>query len=80
MTPCRRFGARQADGSTGEPPPGHPPDARASRSFQSKADQLNKKGIPRAHGGDKWYASTVRAVLTGQRAKAATPRPPRPGP
>jgi DNA invertase Pin-like site-specific DNA recombinase len=33
------------------------------RSFQSIADQLNKKGISRAHGGDKWYASTVRAVL-----------------
>jgi len=33
------------------------------RSFQSIADRLNEKGIPTAHGGAKWHASTVRAVL-----------------
>jgi len=33
------------------------------RSFQSIADRLNEKGVPTAHGGAKWHASTVRAVL-----------------
>lgn len=33
------------------------------RSFQAIADRLNARGIPTAHGGAKWYASTVRAVL-----------------
>lgn len=32
-------------------------------SFQAIADRLNERGIPTAHGGAKWHASTVRAVL-----------------
>ncbi len=47
------------------------------RSFQSIADQFNKKGVPRAHGGDKWYASTVRGVLNRTESYAATRRAPR---
>jgi DNA invertase Pin-like site-specific DNA recombinase len=32
-------------------------------SFQSIADRLNARGTKTAHGGIKWHASTVRAVL-----------------
>jgi DNA invertase Pin-like site-specific DNA recombinase len=32
-------------------------------SFQAIADRLNEKGTPTAHGGAKWHASTVRALL-----------------
>jgi DNA invertase Pin-like site-specific DNA recombinase len=31
------------------------------------ADRLNHDGVPTAHGGARWYPSTVRAVLGSQR-------------
>jgi predicted DNA-binding protein (UPF0251 family) len=33
------------------------------RSFRQIADDLNAARIPTAHGGEKWWPSTVRAVL-----------------
>ena len=32
-------------------------------SFHAIADRLNESGTPTGHGGDRWYASSVRAVL-----------------
>jgi DNA invertase Pin-like site-specific DNA recombinase len=32
-------------------------------SYQAIADALNAAGEPTAHGGRRWYASTVRGVL-----------------
>ena len=32
-------------------------------SHQAIADALNQAGTPTAHGGKRWYASTVRGVL-----------------
>jgi DNA invertase Pin-like site-specific DNA recombinase len=32
------------------------------------ARSLNERGVPTAHGGAKWYPSTVRAVVMGQAA------------
>lgn len=48
-----------------------PPSVRASVgqwralgcTWQQCADALNRAGTPTAHGGDRWYASTVRGVL-----------------
>jgi hypothetical protein len=34
------------------------------------ARQLNDEGIPTAHGGSKWYPSTVRAVVLSAGAAA----------
>jgi Recombinase/Bacterial regulatory protein, Fis family len=33
------------------------------KSLRQIADNLNAKGIPTAHGGKRWWPSTVRAVL-----------------
>jgi DNA invertase Pin-like site-specific DNA recombinase len=33
------------------------------RSLTAIAAALNEDGVPTAHGGTKWYPSTVRAVL-----------------
>lgn len=38
------------------------PDA-PRRSYGAIADYLNAKGVPTAHGGERWHASTVRAIL-----------------
>lgn len=38
------------------------PDA-PKRSYGAIAKYLNAKGVPTAHGGECWHASTVRAVL-----------------
>jgi DNA invertase Pin-like site-specific DNA recombinase len=38
------------------------PDA-PKRSYGAVADYLNAKGVPTAHGGERWHASTVRAIL-----------------
>lgn len=35
---------------------------QAGISWQACADALNRAGVPTAHGGTKWYASTVRSV------------------
>lgn len=32
-------------------------------TFGAIASKLNKEGVPTAQGGERWYASTVRAVL-----------------
>jgi hypothetical protein len=41
-------------------------DARkAGLSLRQIADHLNADGIPTAHGGTRWWASTVRSVLRG---------------
>lgn len=36
----------------------------AGRSLRSIADELTAERVPTAQGGARWYASTVRAVLT----------------
>ena len=41
-------------------------------SMNRIAADLTREGIPTALGGSKWYASTVRAVLTSQTALALT--------
>lgn len=39
-------------------------DAEApKRSYGAIAKYLNAKGVPTAHGGERWHASTVRAIL-----------------
>jgi DNA invertase Pin-like site-specific DNA recombinase len=38
------------------------PDA-PKRSYGAVAAYLNDKGVPTAHGGERWHASTVRSVL-----------------
>jgi DNA invertase Pin-like site-specific DNA recombinase len=35
----------------------------AGATYQGCADALNAAGVPTAHGGQRWYASTVRSVL-----------------
>jgi DNA invertase Pin-like site-specific DNA recombinase len=32
-------------------------------SLRSIADELNRLAVPTAHGGSRWYASSVRAVI-----------------
>lgn len=39
-------------------------------SLRAIADSLNAEGVPTAHKGAKWHASTVRKVLAGQDAQA----------
>lgn len=47
--------------------------ARAvGRSPQNIADELNHRQTPTAHGGVKWHASTVRAILGSQAAAEVT--------
>lgn len=36
---------------------------KSGLSLQAIADELNKAGVPTAHNGRQWYASTVRSVL-----------------
>jgi Recombinase len=38
-------------------------ERRRGRSLRVIADGLNDDKVGTAHGGDKWYASTVKAVL-----------------
>jgi len=35
----------------------------AGKTFAAIAEELNRDLVPTAHGGAKWYPSTVRAVL-----------------
>jgi DNA invertase Pin-like site-specific DNA recombinase len=37
-------------------------------SIEAIARRLNREGVPTAHGGRQWWASTVRAVVRSQRA------------
>jgi hypothetical protein len=57
---------------TGRPPAVTPDvvqrirEARAAGlSLRQIADRLNAEGIPTAHGGSRWWASTVRTILAG---------------
>ncbi len=47
-------------------------DRKAGKSLRAIADRLNEDGVPTGHGGAKWHASTVRAVL-GEMTRPATP-------
>lgn len=38
-------------------------ERKAGASFRAIADGLTAEGVPTAHGGTRWYASTVRSVL-----------------
>ncbi len=38
-------------------------ERRGGKSLREIADRLNENGVGRAHGGDKWHASTVKGVL-----------------
>lgn len=42
-------------------------------SLSAIAKDLNARGVPTAMGGLKWYASTVKAVLTSSRIKSSPP-------
>jgi DNA invertase Pin-like site-specific DNA recombinase len=43
-------------------------DRAAGRSLRGIADTLTAEGVPTAHGGARWHASTVRAVLASSAA------------
>ena len=45
-TPCRKYDVADEAGD----------------GWSALARQLNAEGVPTAHGGTKWYPSTVRAV------------------
>lgn len=38
-------------------------ERKAGKSLRKIADRLNEDGVPTGHGGAKWHASTVRAML-----------------
>lgn len=42
----------------------------AGCTWQGCADALNRAGIPTAHGGARWYASTARGVIESARLDA----------
>ena len=44
----------------------------AGRTYAAIADALTREGVPTAHGGRRWYASTVRKALIGSGASSAT--------
>ena len=48
-------------------------ERRAGKSLRAIADLLNDSKVPTAHGGARWHASTVRAVLGGTNERAVTP-------
>jgi DNA invertase Pin-like site-specific DNA recombinase len=37
---------------------------KAGKTLAAIAEELNREGVPTAHGGAKWYPSTVRAILS----------------
>ena len=43
-------------------------DRQSGKSLRGIADALTDEGVATAHGGSRWYASTVRQVLAGQDA------------
>ena len=49
-------------------------ERKAGKSLRTIANLLNDDRVPTGHGGAKWHASTVRAVLgeTTKRAKTTT--------
>jgi DNA invertase Pin-like site-specific DNA recombinase len=48
---------------------------QAGMTFRAIADVLTEEGVPRAQGGLRWYAATVRAALNSQRAVAPSQNP-----
>jgi hypothetical protein len=48
---------------------------REGSSLSAMARALNEEAIPTAHGGARWYPSTVRKVLAGQDAAKHAPAP-----
>jgi len=46
----------------------------AGAGWSAVARQLNDEGVPTAHGGTKWYPSTVRAVFMSAGVAAKRPR------
>ena len=38
---------------------------QSGAGWSTIARHLNETGVPTAHGGQKWHASTVRAVVIG---------------
>ena len=44
----------------------------AGRTYAAIADALTEEGVPTAHGGRRWHASTVRKALIGSGASSAT--------
>jgi DNA invertase Pin-like site-specific DNA recombinase len=38
-------------------------ERKRGRSYGAIADRLNEDGVPTAHGGQRWWPSTVRAVV-----------------
>lgn len=46
-------------------------EREAGQSLRAIAEALNSEGVPTAHGGAAWHASTVSKVLRGQDASAA---------
>jgi len=44
----------------------------AGRSLRAIADELNADGVPTAHGGSLWYASTVRTVLASEAGRLSS--------
>lgn len=50
-------------------------ERRSGRSLQTIANGLNADGIARAHGGARWHAATIRAVLlSAERKKGDGPQ------
>ena len=49
-------------------------ERKAGRSLRAIADGLNDDGVPTGHGGAKWHASTVKAVLDAQNRKSGALR------
>lgn len=47
-------------------------DRAAGASLRAIADALNAEGVPTAHGGARWHASTVKAVLESAAAQSVT--------
>ena len=43
----------------------------AGRSLRSIADGLDADGVATAHGGRRWYPSTIQAVMRGARSAVA---------
>lgn len=40
-------------------------------SYQRMADDLNRRGVPTAHGGRQWHAATVRAAASSRRQRSS---------
>jgi Recombinase len=47
---------------------------QAGRSLPAIADELNSEGVPTAHGGARWYPSTIARVLSYLAEEAAACR------